>query len=59
MYIIFFLKLSKDAWANSNAARCRFLAALVILPKLGWAIAHPAHPPYTPLQQNHRKVLSK
>ena len=34
--------LPKTGWASSNAAPS-------ILPKPGWAIAHPAHPPLTPL----------
>ena len=43
--------LPKTGWANSNAARRRCMAAPCILPKSGWAIAHPAHPPLTPLLQ--------
>ena len=36
--------------ANSNVARRRRrTAASSILPKTGWAIAHPDHPPLTPL----------
>ena len=42
--------LPKTGWASSNAARRRYPVALSVLPKTGWAIAHPAHPPLTPLQ---------
>ena len=41
--------LWKTGWASSNAARRRCPAAPSILTKTGWAIAHPAHPPVTPL----------
>ena len=43
--------LPKTGWANSNVphlCHCR-LAAPSILPKNGWAIAHPAHRPLMPL----------
>jgi hypothetical protein len=43
--------LPKTGWASSNATRRRCPAAPSILPKTGWAIAHPTHPPLTPL--NH------
>ena len=44
--------LPKAGWTSSNAAHHRSRAAPSILPKTGWAIAHPAHPPVTPLTLN-------
>ena len=42
--------LPNTGWVSSKAARRRrWPAAPSILPKTGWAIAHPAHPPVTPL----------
>ena len=40
-----------------GSACCRrFPAAPSILPKSGWAIAHPAHPPLTPLMNEKKKT---
>ena len=44
--------LTLAGWASSNIACCRSLGAPSILPKTGWAIAHPVHPPVTPLTLN-------
>ena len=41
--------LPKAGWASSNAACHRCPGAPSILSKPGWAIAHPAQPPVTPL----------
>jgi hypothetical protein len=41
--------LPKTWWTVIIAARHRCLSAPSILPKPGWAIAYPAHPPVMPL----------
>ena len=42
--------LPKTGWASSKAARCCSCRRINILPKNVWAIAQPAHPPFTPLE---------
>ena len=42
--------LPKTGWAISSVERhCQRPATPSILPNTGWAIAHPNHPPLTPL----------
>ena len=42
----------KTGWASTNAVCHPCPAVPSILLKTGWSIAHPAHPPLTPLRQS-------